>query len=153
MSCVTRAHVDVGRGYARTDAPQALVLAGGDPVALRGDRQLTLSVGEQYRIVESSDGVWEVRTTAYFYAIGEQQGGELLAYHWHPQGRGTVVRPHLHVKADARGAFGWLGKVHLPTGLIRLAEIVLLAIEDLEVAPIRDDWRAVMEQVAPSSRA
>lgn len=153
MSCVTRAHINVGSGYARTDAPHALVLAAGDPVALRGDRRLTLSVGEQYRIVESSDDAWEVRRTAYFYAIGEQQGGELLAYHWHPRGRGRVLRPHLHVKADARGAFGWLGKVHLPTGPIQLAEVIMLGIEELDVTPIRDDWRAVMDQVAPSPPA
>jgi len=102
LSCVTGAHVDVGGGYAPSDIPHALVVAGGDPVALRGDSRLTLSVGEQYGVVDEGDNGWRVRISAYFYGIGQQRGAELITYHWHPQGRGMSAGPHLHVNADVR---------------------------------------------------
>lgn len=153
VSCLTRAHIDVGSAYARPDVPHPLVMAGGDPVALRGERQLTLSVGEECRVVEGGDGGWVVRTTSYFYAIGQQRAGELFAYHWHPRGRGTVVHPHVHVNADARGDFGWVGKIHLPTGPVALRQVILLAIEELGVMPLRDDWRAVVGDEDRGSQA
>lgn len=55
LSCITSAHVDVGGGYAPSNEPHALVVAGGDPVALRGDSRLTLSIGEQYGVVDEAD--------------------------------------------------------------------------------------------------
>jgi hypothetical protein len=142
---VTRAHIDVGGGYGGADLPQALLMAGGDAVALRGDHRLTLSVGEQYRIVQDGDG-WRVETAAYFYAVGQQRAGELLAYHWHPQGRGRVVDPHLHVNADARGDVGWIGKLHLPTGHVELPDVIQIVIEELGARPIREDWAAVLHE-------
>lgn len=150
VSCLTRAHVEVGGGYARPEVSHAFVMGGGDAVALRGDGDLTLSVGEEYRIVEARNGGWRVRTMAYFYAIGQQRAGELLAYHWHPRGRGTVAEPHLHVNTDARSNFGWMRKVHLRTGPIRLQDVILLAIEELNAAPIREDWRTVLDEARRS---
>lgn len=151
VSCVSRAHIDVGGGYGGADVPRALLMAGGDAVALRGDRRLTLSVGEQYQVVEDDDGGWRIRTTAYFYAIGQQRAGELFAYHWHPRGRGRMVHPHLHVSADARGDVGWIGKLHLPTARVELADVILLAIEELAALPVREDWAAVLDETRRST--
>jgi hypothetical protein len=153
VSCLTRAHIDVGSGYAREDVPHALLMAAGDPVGLRGDHPLTLSIGEQYRITETPDGGWEARTTAYFYAIGQQQAGDLLAYHWHPRGRGHVGHPHMHVSAHAQGDVGWIGKLHLPTGAIGLHDVLLLAIEELGATPIRPDWEAILRGPAGAQGA
>jgi hypothetical protein len=41
------------------------------------------------------------------------------------------TRTHLHVRADLDIADRWLGKVHLPTGVIALEDIARIAIEDL----------------------
>jgi hypothetical protein len=37
-----------------------------------------------------------------------------------------------------------LGELHLPTGAIRLEDIVALAIEELGAEPLREDWRVVL---------
>lgn len=117
-----------------------LVVASGDPVALRGNSRLTLSVGEQYGVVDEGGKSCRIRVSAYFYAIGRQRGAELITYHWHPQGRGRATGPHLHVNADVQVGTRWLGRVHLPTGPIALQDVIVLAIEELDVMPLRDEW-------------
>lgn len=121
-------------------------MASGDPVALRGDSRLTLSVGEHYGVVDEVGNGWRIRVSAYFYAIGQQRGAELITYHWHPQGRGRATGPHLHVNADVQVGARWLGKVHLPTGPIALQDVIVLAIEELDVMPLRDEWDQLLRE-------
>lgn len=125
--------------------PRALVLKDGDGVELRGDTALTLSVAEHFALVEQTDG-WSTVRTAYFIALAQQRGGELLAFHWHPAGASQIRTPHLHVGAEVRIGSRWLPKVHVPTGAIALQDVFMLCIEELDVKPIRDDWRVVLEQ-------
>ena len=89
-------------------------MAGNDAVALRGESRLTLAVSEHYTIANDPDTGWQVQRVAYFYAIGLHDTGELLAYHWHPLGKSSVLGPHLHVRANIQLGERWLGKVHLP---------------------------------------
>jgi hypothetical protein len=145
LSCLTTAHVDVGGGYAPSAIPHALIMAGNDAVALRGASRLTLAVSEHYTIKEDSAG-WQVQRAAYFYAIGLHDSGELLAYHWHPHGKSPVVDPHLHVRANIQLGERWLGKVHLPTGAIKLEDIVSLAVNELAVKPLREDWELLLNE-------
>lgn len=86
-----------------------------------------------------------MRATAYLFAIGDDSGRELIAYHWHPQGPSRVTGPHLHVHADIQLGSAWLPKAHLPTGTVALQDVLRLAIEELGVEPLRDDWQAVLE--------
>lgn len=109
---------------------------------LRGEGPLTLDVSEHYRLVEQRDG-WTVAVVAYFYVLG-YAGRELVAYHWHPRGRSTISGRHLHVHSDRQLDGRWFGKLHLPTGAIRLEDIILLAIEELGAGPLREDWLAVL---------
>ncbi len=146
LSSLTTAHVDVGGGYAPSAAPHALIMAGNDAVALRGASRLTLAVSEHYTITEDSDAGWQVHRAAYFYAIGLHDTGELLAYHWHPRGKSPVVDPHLHVRANIQLGERWLGKVHLPTGAIELEDIVSLAVNELAVEPLREDWELLLHE-------
>jgi hypothetical protein len=39
-----------------------------------------------------------------------------------------------------------LHKLHLPTGRVSIEAVIRFLIEDLEVAPLRDDWRAVLDR-------
>ena len=71
---------------------------------------------------------------------------ELLAYHWHPRGKSPVVNPHLHVRANIQLGERWLGKVHLPTGAIELEDIVSLAVNELAVEPLREDWERLIHE-------
>lgn len=144
LTCLTPAHVDVGGGYVPSAAPHALVMAGNDAVALRGTSRLTLAVSEHYFVVEEPSAGWRIQNSAYFYAVGRQDTGELLAFHWHPRGKSPIVTPHLHVRANIQIGERWLGKVHLPTGFVAIDDIVLLAIQELGAEPLRQDWEAVL---------
>ena len=121
-------------------------MAGNDSVALRGASRLTLAVSEHYFIVDAPDEGWQVQRAAYFYAVGRQDTGELLAFHWHPRGKSPIVTPHLHVRANIQIGERWLGKVHLPTGKLAIEDMVRLAIQELSAEPVREDWEALVAQ-------
>jgi len=147
LSCVTNAHVIVS-GYHQADIPHRLSLAGSDPVRLGAEHQLTLDVGEHYRVREGSDG-WEVEVVAYFYVFA-RNNEDVIVYHWHPYGRSSIRRPHLHVRADLQIGERSLGKVHLPTGFVALEDIMTLAIRELRAEPLREDWEALIADRAPT---
>lgn len=71
----------------------------------------------------------------------------MIVYHWHPSGRSSITGPHLHVHANVHIGDRWLGKVHLPTGVIRLSDVVAFAIEDLGAQPLREDWARLIDEV------
>ncbi len=142
LTCLTPAYVEL-RGYAPARWPHPFALAKGETVRLRGENQLGLTVAEEYELTEVAAGEWEARIVSYFYAF-EHAGSELLAYHWHPQGHSRVTEPHLHVMGNREFSGQPVGKLHLPTGAIRLEEIVALAISELGAEPLREDWRAVL---------
>lgn len=142
LACLTSAYVEL-RGYAPASSPHPFALAKGEAVRLRGEGQLGLTVVEEYELTEVPAGGWEARVVSYFYAF-EHAGNELLAYHWHPQGHSRVTEPHLHVRSEREIEGRSLSKLHLPTGAIRLEDIVRLAVEELGAEPLREDWRAVL---------
>jgi hypothetical protein len=145
LSCLTRSHVISSGLHLPAVQPRAVVLSDGDAVALRGNAGLTLSVAEHFSLAQVTDG-WSTVRTAYFIELGQRGGDELLAFHWHPVGASRVRTPHLHVGAEVRIGSRWLPKVHVPTGAVALQDVLTLCIEELEVEPIRDDWRVVLER-------
>jgi hypothetical protein len=142
LTCLTSAYVEL-RGYAPAPSPHPFALAKGEAVRLRGESQLGLTVAEEYELIEADQGEWETRVVSYFYGF-EHAGSKLLAYHWHPQGHSPVTEPHLHVMGEREFEGQSIGKLHLPTGAIRLEDIVALAIEELGAEPLREDWRTVL---------
>lgn len=142
LSCLTSVHVVVG-AYHASGAPHQLELA--DTAKMRGG-PLSFDVAEQYEVRQDADG-WRVAILGYLYAVG-YEGRELVSYHWHPRGNSRVTRPHMHVAADVRVGDRWLGKVHLPTGPIGLEQVVALAIVELGVEPLRDDWERLIDEAA-----
>ena len=143
LTCLTSAYVEL-RGYAPAPWPHPFALAKGETVRLRGENQLGLTIAEEYELTEVAAGGWEAQIVSYFYSF-EHAGSELLAYHWHPQGHSPVTEPHLHVLGDRELEGQPLGKLHLPTGAIRLEDIVALAISELGAEPLREDWRTVLD--------
>ncbi len=69
---------------------------------------------------------------------------------------GRAGSPHLHVSATLSA---WvsateqrqigLDKLHVPTGLLSLADIVRMVIEEFAVRPLHDDWEVRLDRVAP----
>lgn len=145
LSCVTRGHVIASGTHLPVTQHRAVALSNGDAVELKGNSGLTLSFAEHFALVDQANG-WATVRTAYFIAVGQQGGGELLAFHWHPPGASRIRTPHLHVGAEVRVGSRWLPKVHVPTGPIALQDVLLLCIHELDVEPVRDDWRVVLDQ-------
>lgn len=54
------------------------------------------------------------------------------------RGRAPISAPNPHVHDDRQ-----LGELHPPTGVIRLEDVVALAIEELGAEPLCEDWRTV----------
>jgi hypothetical protein len=145
LSCLTTVHVVI-RAYHVSDVPLKLELARGDAARLHADPRLTLLVTEQYEVRQSTAG-WYVEIVGYLYAIGYEDR-ELVSYHWHPSGKSTITQPHMHVGAAVQIGDRWLGKVHLPTGMVGLEQVIALAIVELGVEPLRDDWERLIAEAA-----
>jgi hypothetical protein len=142
LSCVTSVHAVVG-AYHAASAPHQLELA--DTAKMRGG-PLSFDVAEYYDVRQGADG-WHVEIVGYLYVIG-YEGRELVAYHWHPRGDSPITKPHMHVGTNIQVGDRWLGKVHLLTGAISLEQVVALAIAELGVEPLRDDWERLIDEAA-----
>lgn len=149
ISCVSRdAHVWVlgGEDGYTPGRDYALVPERGEPVGLSGPRNLSLTSLIAYRIVRAKGerGPYEVQTTAYYHALLDEDGREIVAYHWHPRGESEVLFPHMHIGAGIGADLGELHNSHFPTGLISLEEVLRLAVEEFGAEPKREDWREVL---------
>lgn len=104
-----------------------------------------LGLAAQYRVAAvAGERGWEATLAAYRYDLWDRDGREILSYHWHPAARSHVTTPHLHL---GMGAASWrpeLAKAHLPTGRVTLEDVLLLAIQELDVPPLRGDWRTIL---------
>jgi hypothetical protein len=143
LACVTSEHVVVS-AYHAANPPHQLELS--DLAKLRAPHLLRLSIGEHYEAREEADG-WRVEIVGYNYAI-EHEGGDLVSYHWHPEGESPITWPHMHVGTDIQVGERWFGKVHLPTGVVGLERVVALAITELGAKPLRDDWERLIAEAA-----
>ena len=95
-----------------------------------------------------------VHPRGYRFHLLDRDDREILAYHWHPEGVSPITEPHLHLSgrlrpldAGDRVAPLALGEMHLPTGVVTLAQVVRWLITEFEVRPRRDDWETVLSNV------
>jgi hypothetical protein len=143
LSCVTP-QVLTQSGRARVDSPRALALSHGRSALLPGIGRLALKVTYRYR-VDDCRGTWNVETLGYEYALLDREGREIVAYHWHPMtGPSTMKAPHLHLGPAAVVGHKMLARAHLPTGVVALQDILVLAISELGVKPRRRDWARIL---------
>jgi hypothetical protein len=167
ISCVTAARLTVSTGGFEASPPGAdphTVSLGDLPVLLPGAARIALSVDHHYYITQPApDRAWKVTTAAYLYALDDEHGRELFAYHWHPDvaGQEQVSYPHLHIGHGAvdvalldaaqhsrqhnalRAEFH---RLHLPTRRIALEDVIRVTIEQFQVEPARADWSRVLQR-------
>ncbi len=146
LRCVTQSVLrERGHRYG-PDQSRLLGFEGGS-VRLKGT-DLRLSVRISYRLVETPGErlPWTAEIVAYHYGFDDQDGKEILAYHWHPDGR--VTEPHLHLGAGAVDGRlrPDLAGAHLPTRDITLQDVLRLAIAEFGVGSLRLDWEAVLHR-------
>lgn len=147
------------------DSPDVhtVVLPRGDAARLTtpsGYPSLWLSVVQRCRIDERVPPpiAFTIATVAYEYAILDEDGAEIIAYHWHPSGSSRFTRPHLHVSSRVRplavGAAQLeprptrpvdLAQMHITTGVISLADVVHLLIQEFSVTPLSTSWASILE--------
>ena len=112
-----------------------------------------------YRVAEAERHVFEASIAAYGYRILEREGREILTYHWHPESSSPVTAQHLHLSTRmppvtvAVGSQVTLGEMHIPTGVITLAQVVHLLITEFEVEPRRSDWETMLRDIEESRSA
>jgi hypothetical protein len=151
LSCLTNVVPKLDR-FDPTKDLHVATLDGQDPVvfATAYGRQVGLIVTIQYRVVnDPGAGGWLVRMAAYEYKVTDEQGRELLVYHWHPEWQGEHDFAHLHLQHQLlSSAWGLFEDKHLPTARIALADVLRLLLQDLGVAPNRDDWAAVLARAS-----
>lgn len=159
FSCVDReAHVWalVGtNGYGPSQS-HALAPNTGEPVMLSGERRIRLASLFAYRI-EKAQGErdpWKARTTAYYHVLEDEDGREILAYHWHPsQGSTQSFFPHLHIGTGIGASLGEVHKYHIPTGRIAVEDVLRLAITEFGVESQRADWKEVLGEAQEAYEA
>jgi hypothetical protein len=112
------------------------MLAEGEPVRLQarpGFPRFGFSLRQRYQLVHLPEdperGPWKVRTVDYYYAVHDDQGKELFAYHYHPGGRSQMQRPHVHFRALAVTR-PQLEAAHYPTGRVALEEVLWMLLDE-----------------------
>jgi len=153
LSCVTDAVLGISRSeYKQANTPHTVSL-GLDSVPLAGPARISLLVDQAYRIKREPSGSrsWVIETAGYRYAIRDADDREVVSYHCHPEGHSFVTTPHIHLGYGAMIGRPELTRAHLPTGLINLADLLRLAVEDFQVRPLRSDWGVVLAPAASQS--
>lgn len=110
---------------------------------------LAVAILHDYHIVKDDDRSYRATTDSWTYQILDDEGREVLAYHW--DSAETPATPHLHVGSVLMSSeIHYLSKtfsnLHLPTERISIERIVYLLIKDFEVVPLRDDWEDVLSR-------
>jgi hypothetical protein len=125
-----------------------VIIGDGLSVPLAGTGRLKPRLGHRYRIVEAADQrePWIVGTVGYFYALEDSNDQEIIAYHWHPEGRSPIRFPHLHIGSGAGCQREDLAGAHCPTGKIPVEEFLRFIIVDFRVEPLRPDWADVFTE-------
>lgn len=164
LSCVTKHVLSIrvpggGNPYGPGEFSRALFLAGGQFVPLRSPNRIQLRVLLRFELVNiaASESGWMARTSEYSCTLATEDQledqldvAELIAYHWQPDVRSGVRIPHLHIGPGIAGSSMKIGtrmvnRMHFLTGVVTLASVVRLAIEEFGVEPLRTDWKAVLD--------
>jgi hypothetical protein len=91
---------------------------------------------------------WTVQTVAYVYRLDDASARrQLVGYHWHPDVQG-IPFPHVHVLA----ASAELRRLHIAVGHCTPAHVLTFAMRDFGVQPMRNDWRAALDQADSALR-
>jgi hypothetical protein len=143
-----------------TGSAFALAFRGRDAaLESRQGYKLLWRVSHAFRVIpaEGERSSWKITTTAYVYELRLVGSGELIGYHWHPQGASAITWPHVHLYTLTKPVD--LSGTRLPTGRVALESVVRYAIMDLKV-PVRERGgqskpreSAILSQLAASMQA
>ena len=157
VSCVTDRVVHTQPSRLRllnaTSETLMVALSGGDPTTLVAEEPLLLKVQclvNVGRRLGDSGSLWSAHIAGYFYELRASAADEIASYHLHPSVDDGMSRPHLHIGIGATGAetrsrSGRFHKIHFPTEVIAVEDVIQLAIVEFGARPRRPDWAAVLD--------
>jgi hypothetical protein len=141
LACV--AHAKISAGEQRPGRTLTWVVNRGDGAALSNGRILHAAM--RYRLIEDDGegrGPWRATTEGYMYKVTEQDGTEIVQWHWHPDGASPERDPHYHFAAVLLATDGiFTPKTHVPSPRVTLEEVVRRCIDWFGAKPLCDDWR------------
>ncbi len=75
------------------------------------------------------------------YSIEAPDNSELMAAHWHPDGKSQHKKPHLHLSQNVVSQEGgFLAREPLYTGRFTFEAMIRLTVRNLGVKPVCEDW-------------
>lgn len=161
LQCITLRRLSrPAGGKLALNVPYSIALNDMDPIPLKGQHSLHLTVGQQVRLIRTEPdderGPIRVTTISYFYAFSAPVDGvvkEALTFQWTPEavGANTVTFPHLHIgPALLVGQTAIrpddLHRAHIPTGRVSLEAVVRLAITEFGVTPLQARWAEILRR-------
>lgn len=157
LACVTAAHVR-GQQFAGVDVSHTLIVNGGNPVKLESrSGPLFFRVRQSYAFREhkgSGAERWQLTTLEYTYTLFDASDGNqfnpdlnprIMAWHFHADEMGRSPT-HLHVYEAITDRDNAFYESHMPTGRVSLEDVLTYLVIDLAVPPLREDWRAQLDE-------
>jgi len=91
-------------------------------------KQYLVSITQIFRAVPAPNEPkqFKAKTQEYSYTLLNEDGDEIVSYHWHPNDPG-VKYPHLHVHQPA------VKRIHFPTSRVPLEDFIMLLFRDYEI--------------------
>jgi hypothetical protein len=119
------------------------------PATLKGVK-IKLRLTHHFEVVEAKEdvdrGPFKVSSLGYDYAIEDGTGGEVLAYHWHPNQSSDITAPHLHLEPGAQVGNADVAKAHLPTGRVSIEDAIELVVRDFHAKPLKQKWAKILSE-------
>lgn len=93
------------------------------------------------------NGPYLVKVLSWTYRIRDNEGRDILLYHWDPSG--VCPDPHLHVGSVLLDSAGHelgksFSKLHIAIGHLPLQRVVRMLIEEFDVQPLNKDWDEIL---------
>lgn len=104
---------------------------------------LRLSFMQHFEVKHGVLG-YKVVTRAYYYAVEDESGNEIVAHHWHPAH--TIQYPHLHIGYGAGERLRpEIRAMHFRTDRFAFEEFCMTLINEFGVEPKRPDAMQILE--------
>ena len=89
---------------------------------------------------------FRVTTREYIYEVSAE-GKEVISAHWHPDSSSPYTEPHWHIGSAAlAGLGGSLEHTHIPSPRVSFEQMIRFMIDQMGVAPHREDWAERLER-------
>jgi hypothetical protein len=122
-----------------------------------GDRrQVFFGLTLQFRIAapaSDDESLYRFLIEDYEYKVLDSRRRELFVFHWHPASVSEATWPHVHVGSVAvdaaaegmeAGFYERFSRLHIPTEMLAIEQVVRFLLTELDVSPLRADWAEVL---------